>query len=223
MKTASAAFFAANRRHDQASVTDKKNLLASCFSVLVLVFGCAGLQVGQDVQAGRNALQTGRPGDAVNFLARAAAQDPDYVIPYRLRVSVLTYLGRAYYETGKDGEARGALEQALLRDKNDYLAHLYLGLTLLRSGDRNRGAEELRLGLQGLYDWLEYIASDSQSGPFWDPAGQIRGDILKALALKPDSAELVGLAQRIGSLVDEEIDRARRDEARTRYGRGESS
>jgi hypothetical protein len=33
---------------------------------------------------------------------------------------------------------------------------------------------------------------------------------------------LVGLAQRIGSLVDEEIDRARRDEARTRYGRGES-
>jgi hypothetical protein len=111
----------------------------------------------------------------------------------------------------------------LLRDKNDYLTHLYLGLTLLRSGDRNRGAEELRLGLQGLYDWLEYIASDSQSGPFWDPAGQIRGDILKALALKPDSAELVGLAQRIGSLVDEEIDRARHDEARTRYGRGESS
>jgi hypothetical protein len=111
----------------------------------------------------------------------------------------------------------------LLRDKNDYLAHLYLGLTLLRSGDRNRGGEELRLGLQGLYDWLEYIASDSQSGSFWDPAGQIRGDILKSLALKPDSAELVGLAQRIGSLVDEEIDRARRDEARTRYGRGESS
>jgi hypothetical protein len=64
---------------------------------------------------------------------------------------------------------------------------------------------------------------DSQSGPFWDPAGKICDDILKALALKPDSAELGGLAQRIGSLVDEEIDRARRDEARIRYGRGESS
>lgn len=192
-------------------------------SAFVFVSGCAAVQVGQDVQAGRNALQTRRPQDAVSFLARAAAQDPDYAIPYRLRVSVLTYLGRAHYETGNDGEARGALEKALLRDKNDYSAHLYLGLTLLRSGDRNRGAEELRLGLQGLYDWLEDIASDSQSGPFWDPAGQIRGDILKALALKPDSAELAGLAQRIGSLVDEEIDRARRDEARTRYGRGESS
>ena len=163
-------------------MTGKNYLLASCFTVLVLVCGCAALQVGQDVQAGRNALQTGRPQDAVSFLARAAAQDPDYTIPYRLRASVLAYLGRAQYEAGRDSEARATLEKSLLRDKNDYLAHLYLGLTLLRSGDRNRGAEELRLGLQGLYDWLEYIAADSQSGPFWDPAGQIRGDILKALA-----------------------------------------
>jgi tetratricopeptide (TPR) repeat protein len=204
-------------------MTSKNILLTACFSALVLGSGCAALQVGQDVQAGRNALQTGRPQDAVSFFMRAAAQDPDYTIPYRLRVSVLTYLGRAQYEAGRDSEARATLEKSLLRDKNDYLAHLYLGLTLLRSADRNRGAEELRRGLQGLHDWLEYIASDSQSGPFWDPAGQIRGDILKALALKSDSAELVGLAQRNGSLVDEEIDRARRDEARNRYGRGESS
>ncbi|HEY3166254.1 MAG TPA: hypothetical protein VGK57_03435 [Candidatus Binatia bacterium] len=201
----------------------KDILLTVCLWVLIHASGCAALQVGQDVQAGRNALQTGRPGDAVNYLARAAAQDPDYAIPYRLRISVLTYLGRAHYESGGDGEARGALEKALLRDKDDHLAHLYLGLTLLRSGDRNRGAKELHLGLQGLYDWLEYIASNSQSGPFWDPAGQIRGDILKALALKPDSSELVGLAQSIGSRIDEEVDRARRDEARTLYGRGESS
>jgi hypothetical protein len=42
----------------------------------VFVSGCAAVQVGQDVPAGRNALQTRRPGDAVSFLARAAAQDP---------------------------------------------------------------------------------------------------------------------------------------------------
>ena len=201
----------------------KNILLTTCLSVLALISGCAALQVGQDVQAGRNALQTGRSQEAVNFLTRAAAQDPDYTIPYRLRASVLTYLGRAQYETGRDSEARATLEKALRRDNDDYLAHLYLGLTGLRSGDRNRGAKELQFGLQGLYDWLEYTASDSQSGLFWDPAGQIRGDIRKALALKPDSAELVGLAQRIGSLVDEEVDRARSDEARIRYGRGESS
>jgi tetratricopeptide (TPR) repeat protein len=204
-------------------MTGKNNLLASCFSVLLLVSGCTALHVGQDVQSGRNALQTGRSEDAVGFLTRAAAQDPDYKIPYRLRGSVLAYLGRAQYETARDSEARATLENAIRRDADDYLAHLYLGLTLLRSGDRNRGAEEMRIGLKGLYDWLEYIASDSQFGPFWDPTGRIRGDILKALALKPDSPELVEIAQRVGSLVDEEVDRARRDEARTIYNRGESS
>jgi tetratricopeptide (TPR) repeat protein len=204
-------------------MTSRNILTTACLSALIIVSACAALQVGQDVQAGRNALQTGRPGDAVSFLTRAAAQDPNYVIPYRLRVSVLTYLGRAQYETGRDSEARATLEKALLRDQNDFLARLYLGLALLRSGDRDRGAKEIQLGLKGLYEWLEYIASDSQSGPFWDPAGQIRGDIVRATALKPNSPELVGLTQRIGSLVDEEIDRARRDEARIRYGRGESS
>jgi tetratricopeptide (TPR) repeat protein len=204
-------------------MTSRNILVTARLSALIIASGCAALQVGQDVQAGRNALQTGRPGDAVSFLTRAAAQDPDYVIPYRLRVSVLTYLGRAQYETGRDSEARATLEKALLRDTNDFLARLYLGLALLRSGDRDRGAKEIQLGLKSLYEWLEYIASDSQSGPFWDPAGQIRGDIIRATALNPNSPELFGLAQRIGSLVDEEIDRARRDEARVRYGRGESS
>jgi tetratricopeptide (TPR) repeat protein len=201
-----------------------KNILtASCLLVLVVVAGCAALQVGQDVQAGRNALQTGRPGDAVSHLARTTAQDPNYAIPYRLRASALSYLGRTYYETGRDKEARATLEKALLRDKDDYLAHLYLGLTLLRTGDRDRGANALQVGLKGLHGWLEYIASDGQSGLYWDPAGQIRGDIIRAMALKPDSPELAALAQRIGSQIDEEIDRARSDEARTRYGRGESS
>jgi hypothetical protein len=52
---------------------------------------------------------------------------------------------------------------------------------------------------------------------------RFRGDIIRTLALKPDAPELVGIAQRVGSLIDEEIDRARRDEARVRYSRGEDS
>jgi hypothetical protein len=47
--------------------------------------------------------------------------------------------------------------------------------------------------------------------------------ILSERWLKPDSPELVGLAQRLGSLSDEEIDRGCRDEARVRYSRGEDS
>ena len=50
---------------------------------------------------------------------------------------MLTYLGRAYYETGRDEEARTALEKAVSLNKDDSLAYLYLGLTLLRTGERS--------------------------------------------------------------------------------------
>ena len=62
-----------------------------CFSALLFISGCSG--VGGDVAAGRNALQTGRPNDAIGYLAQAAAADPNYKLPYRIRVSVLAYLG----------------------------------------------------------------------------------------------------------------------------------
>jgi tetratricopeptide (TPR) repeat protein len=171
---------------------------------LLFVFGCASVQVGRDVQSGRNALQTGRADEAVIYLSRAAAQDPDY-------------------EIGRDKEARATLEKALSRNSEDHLARLYLGLALLRDGERDRSARELQTGLKGIYDSMEYLAANSVYGPYWDPGRQIRGDIQRATALDPSSPELVALSQRIGKSVDEEIDRARRDEARTLYGRGESS
>jgi hypothetical protein len=76
----------------------------SVFLLLLVITGCS--TVGGDVQAGRNALQTGRPNDAIGYLARAAATEPNYKIPYRVRIGVLSYLGRAYLETGNDTEAR---------------------------------------------------------------------------------------------------------------------
>ena len=96
-----------------------------CFSVSLFISGCSG--VGGDVAAGRNALQTGRPNDAVGYLTRAAAADPNYKLPYRVHVSVLTYLGRAYLETGQDTEARQTLEKAVKLDKDDPLAPCTLG------------------------------------------------------------------------------------------------
>jgi tetratricopeptide (TPR) repeat protein len=185
------------------------------FAGLLIVNGCSS--VGQEVQAGRNALQTGHPNEAVSYLARAAAQDPNYTIPYRLHESVLTYLGRAYYETGRDADAREILEKAVARNPEDSTAHLYLGLTLIRSGDRDRGAKELESGLKGTYDRFEYIASDTVSGIFWDPTRRIRNKIQATLSQKPESAEVVLAAQRIGTLVDQEIDVARRNESQTRF------
>jgi hypothetical protein len=34
------------------------------------------------------------------------------------------------------------------------MAHLYLGLTLARQGERQRGMTEIESGMKGLYDWF---------------------------------------------------------------------
>ena len=203
---------------EEISMTTKQFLTLTRLSSLIYLSGCAGFQVGGDVQAGRNALHTGRPNDAVGYFLQAADVDPAYKIPYRVPVGVLTYLGRAYYDTGKDQEARKFLEKALSFEKDDSLAHLYLGLTLLRTGDRNRGRKEIEGGLKGIHETLEYIAADNTYGIFWDPARMIRSDIEKTLAGNLDDANLITAATRIGREFEAEIDQARRDEARPRGG-----
>ena len=199
-------------------MTSDRLFMPICFSVLLFISGCSG--VGGDVQAGRNALQTGRANDAVSYLSRAADTDPNYKIPYRIRAGVLGYLGRAYLETGKDREARQTLERAVSLDGDDPFAHLYLGVALLKTGERERGRNEIENGLRAIDDTLEYIAEDRVYGFFWDPGMDIRNDIRKSLAAKLDDAQLAMAAERIGRQFDEEIDKARRDESRRRGGGG---
>lgn len=141
-------------------MTSKHVFVPICFLVLLFISGCFG--VGGDVQAGRNALQTGRADDAVGYLTRAADADPNYKIPYRVRAGVLGYLGRAYLETGKDREARQTLEKAVSLDKDDPFAHLYLGIALLKTGERERGRKEIDDGLRAIDDTLEYIAQEDR-------------------------------------------------------------
>jgi tetratricopeptide (TPR) repeat protein len=200
-------------------VTSRHLVLPICFSALLFVSACSG--VGRDVQAGRNALQTGRANDAIGHLTRAADVDPNYRIPYRVRAGVLAYLGRAYLETGRDKEARQTLERAVKLNNDDPFAHLYLGVAMLKTGERERGRKEIEVGLRVIDDTLEYIAEDRVYGFFWDPGMEIRDDIRKSLAAKLDDAQLALAGERIGREFDEEIDQARRDEARRRGG-GES-
>jgi tetratricopeptide (TPR) repeat protein len=188
---------------------------------VLLIAGCSG--VGSDVQAGRNALQTGRANDAIGYLTRAAEADPNYKIPYRVHVGVLAYLGRAYLETGKDTEARQTLEKAVNLDKDDPFAHLYLGIAMLKTGERERGRKEIEDGLRAIDDTLEYIAADRIYGFYWDPGMEIRNDIRKSLAAKLNDAQLTIAGERIGRQFDEEIDKARRDEARRGGGGGDGS
>ena len=60
-------------------MTSGRPFIPTCFSVLLFISGCSG--VGGDVQAGRSALQTGRPNDAIGYLTRAAEADFNYKIP----------------------------------------------------------------------------------------------------------------------------------------------
>jgi tetratricopeptide (TPR) repeat protein len=187
------------------------------------IAGCATLKVGRQVQAGRNALQTGHPEIAIGYLVDAAATDPSYRIPFRFPESVMTYLGRAYYEIGKYAEARNASEKALALNSDDNLARVYLGLALLREHEQQGGRKEIIAGLKGIHDDLEYIAADNVNGIFWDPARSIRAAIEAALTPGIEDSVLVASAEQIGRKFDEEIDKARRDEGRFRAGRGESS
>ena len=182
--------------------------------------GCGALEVGRDVQAGRMALQGRRPEEALTYFSRAAESDPNYKLPNRGQESVLTYLGRAYYETGDDAKARAVLQRALHNDKDDPLAHLYLGLTLYRSNDRDQGRKEIETGLNGIHAWLDEVASDGAYGQYWDPAKSIRIAIERTLAGKPEAGELTASAQRIGRQFDSEFDRASQAEVQSIYQKG---
>jgi len=80
-----------------------------------------------------------------------------------------------------------------------------------------QGAKELSSGLTGLRDSLDYAIANSTQGRFWDPSGEIRAQIKSGLSLlaarEPDWPKIISTGEWIGQTVEEEIDRARRDEA----------
>src|SRR5262249_24155735 len=75
----------------------------------------------------------------------AAQMDPNYI--YRTgsspTQSVWSYVGRTEYLTGRIPQARQALERALSSNQPEDITRLYLGLTLAREGDRQRGLKEI--------------------------------------------------------------------------------
>jgi tetratricopeptide (TPR) repeat protein len=191
-------------------------LVPALFSAVLLASGCAQLQINQDAFAGRNALQTGKPQDAVGYLRRAIDADPNYTLPNRLAESGLALLGRAYYEIGNLPEARATLEKAVSRDANDNMARLYLGLTLIKAGDPERGRREVETALKGINEWLEYVTSHGRTGVFWDPARAIRSEIQRGLAPGLSVADVVVIAEGVGVKLDAEPEKALRDEINDR-------
>jgi tetratricopeptide (TPR) repeat protein len=101
--------------------------------VLLSLAACATLELQTEFAAGRQALIRGDSPAALGYFERVARGDPKYFSDSPLgRESIWTYVGRAQYSSGKFNDAKEALEKALSYLKDDQIARLYLGLTLLR-------------------------------------------------------------------------------------------
>jgi tetratricopeptide (TPR) repeat protein len=187
--------------------------------LIILLAGCAALATGGQFQSGRRALLGGDAESAVGYFNAVADTNPNYVnVIQNYRESVWTYLGRAQYETKRYPEARKSLERALSLDRDDQIAKLYLGLTLLRTGDQSAGLKQVESGMKGLYDWIEYMNRTQPHQAFWDPSFQIRKQIdqtLSSIGSKDAGSEtLIADAGWVGKMFEEELDKVRDDERR---------
>lgn len=196
----------------------KTKTLGTLFSLLVSLSACTSLRVGSEVAAGRHALLTGNNEAALAYFHSAAQKDPEYKHGTALKQGIWSYVGRTEYATGKLPQARQTLEKALSVNKDEDIARLYLGLTLARSGDRQSGLKEIEGGMRGIHDWLEWVteAHRFSFGQFWDPAREIRkaiqGDLAMISSRDVDLQKLIADGEWLGKRIEEEGDKARRDE-----------
>jgi len=188
-------------------------------SLVWLIAGCASFRVGGQFQSGRQALLRNQPDAALPYFLEVAKNDPDYAYQsMSFRQGIWSYVGRTQYAVGRLQEARQSLERGLAQDPNDHMARLYLGLTLARGGEYERGLKDIESAMRGLHDWIEYMERTRPLEAYWDPAREIRGAIEKELeriaAKDVDREQLIANAEWLGKTMEEEIDRARRDERR---------
>jgi hypothetical protein len=186
-------------------------------ATLVLVWGCSAFQIQSEITAGRKALLDGQPETALTHFQHVSDLNKDYA-GWPFAQGIMTYAGRAYYNAGKLPEAGIALEQSLARNGQDLLAHLYLGLVFARNGDRERGGKEIRTGLQGLHESIDFLVYNTSSGRFWDPGRRIRSGIEYNIALLSapviDWKSVITNVEYLGKNVETEVDRAvRREQA----------
>ena len=189
-------------------------------SLVLVMVGCASFQIGGEFQSGRTALLTGNNEAALAYFQSTAQKDPTYSYGTAYRQGVWSYLGRVEYAIGRLPQAQQTLEKALAANRQEDVARLYLGLTLARSGDRQRGLKEIEGGMRGIHDWIEWVTQTHRFsfGQFWDPRREIRQAIQTDLAMisgrEFDWQRLIADGEWLGKQMEEEIDRARQDETR---------
>lgn len=196
-----------------------KNTCLGLLSYIVFLFtGCASFQASQNFQSGREAFISGKYEAAQAYFHNTAQINPGYISYNGVPQSVWSYVGRANYASGRLTDARQALERALSIYSDDTTARLYLGLTLAREGEQQRSVKEISQGMKGIYDWLEATGETQRYtlGQFWDPQRRIRSEIQITLAMlsgpQIDWPKVLQSSEWVGESMEQEIDRARRDE-----------
>jgi tetratricopeptide (TPR) repeat protein len=212
----------------QEDAMKTKNSL-TLFSLFVFLAGCTSLWTGGEVQSGRQALLEGKNEAALGYFYSAAQRDPNYVYATGSspKQGVWSYVGRSEYLTGRIPQARQTLERAISANREEDIARLYLGLTLAREGDRQRGLKEIEGGMRGINSFLDYInqAQRYSIGQFWDPDRDIRRAIQGNLAMISgkdlDWQRLTADTEWLGIRMEEESDLARRQAAFDKTMQGE--
>jgi tetratricopeptide (TPR) repeat protein len=199
----------------------KTKYLLILFFTIVSLSGCARMHAGQDVIFGRQALLVDKNETAQYYFQNAAKISPNYTYwSVGLLQGVWSYVGRTEYLTGRYPQARQSLERALSanRNENKDIARLYLGLTLAREGDRQRGVKEIEAGMRGIHDWLDYVnqAYAFTYGKYWDATQEIRSTIRTDLAMisgrDVDLQRLIAEGEWLGIRMELESDRAKRQQ-----------
>jgi tetratricopeptide (TPR) repeat protein len=207
----------------------KTKISLALFSLFVFLAGCTSLRTGGEVQYGRQALLEGSNEAALGYFYSAAQMDPNFVYTTGSspRQSVWSYVGRSEYLTGRIPEARQTLERALSSNQPEDITRLYLGLTLAREGDRQRGLKEIESGMRGINGFLDYInqAQRYSIGQFWDPDRDIRRAIQNNLAMISGKdlnwQRLTAETEWLGIRMEQESDLARRQAAQDQSRDGE--
>jgi tetratricopeptide (TPR) repeat protein len=207
----------------------KSNNLMLTLLAVVFLSGCATLKAGGDVAAGRRALLAGNNETALGYFQSAVQADPSYRYGTAYQQGLLSYIGRTEYLSGRLPQARQTLEKALASNRDEDIARIYLGLTLIRTNNRDAGLKDVQTGMRGIHEWLDWVneAHRFSFGQFWDPAREIRSAIQSDLAMISgrdlDWQKLVADGEWVARRMEEEGDKARNDEQRERQRDSDSN
>ena len=182
------------------------------------------MQAGSAFQAGRRAMFAGDDEEALSLFQQVADSNPNFVFTTGSspRQSIWSFVGRTEYLTDRFPQAQQSLERALSGDREENIARLYLGLTLIQEGDRQRGLKEIESGMRGINSFLNNTQTFS-TGLFWDPNRDIRSAIQYNLEKISSEGlnwqQLIASTERIAMQMERETDLARRQESREQRSR----